>query len=142
MRCLIRDQRGASGIEYALIAAAVGVVASGAYKVTGSELSETYCIIAKAFPGDSSDPCSGKGVPDATPDPTPTPTPTPTPEPTPTPKPAKGPRPTPPPSPCIYDFGGPDAPLYSGVTGCAPTRSAQEAVIARYKSDLAAWRAS
>jgi len=48
---LIRDERGATAIEYAIIAAGVSVAVAGTVWGLGSALSAKYQAVQNAFPG-------------------------------------------------------------------------------------------
>jgi pilus assembly protein Flp/PilA len=46
LRCLMRDERGATAIEYGLIAALIAVAAVGVMGTVGSHLSTTFNTVA------------------------------------------------------------------------------------------------
>ena len=53
----IKDNRGATAIEYGLIASGIAVIIIGSIMTTGSNTKQTFCTIASAISGSASD-CS------------------------------------------------------------------------------------
>ena len=49
MKRFIRDENGATAIEYGLIAALIAVAIIGAVTITGTQVYNTFCAVANAM---------------------------------------------------------------------------------------------
>ena len=58
MRSLIRDQRGVSGVEYAVIGSLIAVAAMTAWQATGTKSNDLFCGVAKDLSQGGQDPCN------------------------------------------------------------------------------------
>jgi len=59
----IRDKKGATAIEYGLIAAVVSVGILGSATTLKTSINDTYCSIASKMPSSQGGPCGGPQIP-------------------------------------------------------------------------------